>query len=49
VEVRQFPVFLCLHTLFADGGSVVVASAEVKLFDLSSKKRLRKFPGHPVS
>lgn len=27
---------------------MAVASAEVKLFDLSSKKRLRKFPGHPV-
>ncbi|XP_024381323.1 uncharacterized protein [Physcomitrium patens] len=31
-----------------DGGTVAVASAEVKLFDLSSKKRLRKFPGHPT-
>lgn len=33
----------------ADGGTVAAASAELKLFDLSSKKRLRKFPGHPVS
>ncbi|KAG0584808.1 hypothetical protein M758_3G237500 [Ceratodon purpureus] len=31
-----------------DGGSVAVASAEVKLFDLASKQRLRKFPGHPA-
>ena len=38
-------IFLILR---ADGGSIAVASAEVKLFDLSSKKRLRKFPGHPV-
>lgn len=48
VGFRQCPVFLCLCTLCVDGGSVAVASAEVKLFDLSSKKRLRKFPGHPV-
>ncbi|KAG6555921.1 hypothetical protein Mapa_002563 [Marchantia paleacea] len=31
-----------------DGGSVLTASSELKLFDLSSKKRIRKFTGHPA-
>ncbi|BBN09989.1 U3 small nucleolar RNA-associated protein 5 [Marchantia polymorpha subsp. ruderalis] len=31
-----------------DGGSLLTASSELKLFDLSSKKRIRKFTGHPA-
>ncbi|CAM6102009.1 unnamed protein product [Calypogeia fissa] len=29
-----------------DGGSLLAASSELKLFDLASKKRISKFPGH---
>jgi len=32
----------------ADGGSLVAGSSELKLFDLSSQKRIRKYTGHPV-
>ncbi|GBG66201.1 hypothetical protein CBR_g57080 [Chara braunii] len=32
-----------------DGGQLLAASSEIKLFDLASKKSQRKFAGHPTS